>query len=762
MLRFIERKLLAKVILSGVIVSPLLISVKPVDSQNSYRTSTNAQLLITSSIQLTIGSSSSTKEEIRTSELSQWLIIGKILGLVGFCYLVVLWKRPLWLLYLPSELVLPGFQFLSPLKKIPTPIMLWLKYQPRVLDAWVAKHIDRVKERFECRSTVEHRKIHIPLPIEFDDGKKEANFLSDEYSELEQTFARDEFCLLICGEGGSGKTSLAYQIAKWAMTRNPDKYNHRMIPVIIEDELEKTSEDKSPALVSIVQQLKNLRIEEKQISGELLKQLLEKRRVLVIIDHLSEMNEYSREAVRKILRRNDAQLPINALIITSRSEEILSKESTCTIIRPLRISGEQLSIFMDAYLRQLGKRTLFQDAEYFTALGHLSQIVTDEGKITVLFAKLYADQMIAAVEGKRREELPKNLPELILGYLNELNRNQVTKRLPDPIVHRDAQIIAWKSLESTFKPETADRNEIIKAIAALEEQENSKAIAEQHLQYLEGEPLHLIRVVAPAKTRVRFSLDPLAEYLAALYVVERYQGNVAFWKEFIEQAKIKSNISGNIKGFLLAVRYSCIARPEFEIPEFVMDELARLADLDLEVLREEQLRRRINRLTTSLSLPDKSDRIFAAEELKSIGSSAIKALPALLEAIDDPDQEVRISILKAIANIGALSESESYLTRVSPDLTKFISKVMDMFGTGDKLVEMAAIDALAHIGSPAIPALEKTLDSRNRYVRFQSIEALINLGLTAIPALEKATRNKSSYIRYKATEALEQLKEKGI
>jgi HEAT repeat protein len=413
---------------------------------------------------------------------------------------------------------------------------------------------------------------------------------------------------------------------------------------------------------------------------------------------------------------------------------------------------------MDTYLSQLGKRALFQDAEYFAALGHLSQIVTEEGDITVLFARLYADQMIAAAEGRRREELPKSLPNLILDYLNELNRNQVTERLPDPIVHRDAQIIAWKCLEVTFKPETADRNEIINAIATLEEQENSKEIAEQHLQYLEGEPLHLIRLVAPAKTRVRFSLDPLAEYLAALYLVEHYQGNAEYWKEFIEQAKIKSDILGNIKGFLLAVRYSCIARPELKIPEFVTDELARLANLDLEVLREEQLRRRIDRLTTSLSSPNKGDRIFAAEELKSIGSSAIKALPALLEAVDDPDQEVRILILKAVANIGSLSES--YLALTSSDLTKFISKTMNMFETGNELLEMSAIDALANIGSPAISALEKTLESRNRYVRFRSIETLINLGSTAIPALEKATKNKSSYIRSKATEALEQLKVK--
>lgn len=75
------------------------------------------------------------------------------------------------------------------------------------------------------------------------------------------------------GEGGVGKTSLACQIAKWAMAKNKAERlcNHRILPVLIEEKLEAV-EGKPPLLEAITCQIKNLRDEEKPISEELLKQ----------------------------------------------------------------------------------------------------------------------------------------------------------------------------------------------------------------------------------------------------------------------------------------------------------------------------------------------------------------------------------------------------------------------------------------------------------------------------------------------------------
>ncbi|WP_072032384.1 hypothetical protein [Fischerella sp. PCC 9605] len=42
---------------------------------------------------------------------------------------------------------------------------------------------------------------------------------------------------------------------------------------------------------------------------------------------------------------------------------------------PLRVAGDRLSSFMEAYLTQRGKRHLFTDVEYFDACRRLSLMV---------------------------------------------------------------------------------------------------------------------------------------------------------------------------------------------------------------------------------------------------------------------------------------------------------------------------------------------------------------------------------------------------
>jgi hypothetical protein len=79
----------------------------------------------------------------------------------------------------------------------------------------------------------------------------------------------------------------------------------------------------------------------------------------------------------------------------------------------------------------------FPDPEFFDACRHLSQIV-DRGNITVFLAKLYAEQMIASkVESAQTltASLPDNVPDLMLHYINELNRDVHKDKLED--LYRD-------------------------------------------------------------------------------------------------------------------------------------------------------------------------------------------------------------------------------------------------------------------------------------------------------------------------------------
>ena len=173
--------------------------------------------------------------------------------------------------------------------------------------------------------------------------------------------------------------------------------------------------------------------------------------------------------------------------------------------------------------------------------------------ITALLAKLYAEQMIARQEHCPQGSLPTNLPDLVLGYLNELNRAvSKDRRRGDFEVQRDATILAWECLKNEFRPEPVA---IDTAEAALGEDARSR------LEYLE-DALKIIRTVEPAHDRLLFTLDPLAEYLAALHFVNKNRGDMAFWKDFATRAAAMSTEARPIEGFLLAVRECCLIRHE--------------------------------------------------------------------------------------------------------------------------------------------------------------------------------------------------------
>ena len=496
----------------------------------------------------------------------------------------IFWLRPLWLLKIDKALKSVG-SFKLPVidKEISLSwLLLMLKYHPRVLDAWVKAHLKSVQEAFEQKDTVSQRNVYIPIPVKHND-RIIAQLIG---KDLRSTFNKKRACLLIPGEGGVGKTSLACQIAKWGMSNDEVERlcKHRMLPVLIEDELEIAEEleirketeiqpgsmRKSPstrALIKAIQgQLQNLTDEVDTISEKLLERLLRERRILVIVDHLSEMSETTRKAIRP----DSPDFYVNALIVTSRSEEKLG-QVTKTTLKPVLIQGNRLSSFMEAYLNQANKRDLFTDSEFFKACTGLSQMV-GERPITALLAKLYANQLIAGkIEESQQSPLlnSDNIPDLMLWYLNELNRSVTESyKLDNRIVQQDAKVIAWECLKRTFRPTTAKRDTILAAL--------NKNDPENRLKYFE-ERLHLIQTIGAAQDKIRFTLDPLAEYLAAMHVLELCQKDQSFWKELWHQLTTVSEEA--ITGFLHAL-LDCfqVLGKEASLPQSIVEELSKIVD----------------------------------------------------------------------------------------------------------------------------------------------------------------------------------------
>ena len=501
-------------------------------------------------------------DEVRKSPRASALVIGYLF--VACLCLILLVKRPL--------LIWKINEAFTPIPKVKLPswvggidislphlfVIGFFQYHPRVLDAWILQNIASARIQFERSTTVRQREIYVDVPVELDRKVKPGL----EPADLKRVLGGNPARILIWGEGGAGKTTLACQIAKWVMSDDETirPCAQRMLPVMIEQDLNFEIEKNKTILIEAIRgRVRELTGRDEAPSEVLTKHLLARQRVLVIVDGLSELNDATRNKIRPI----NPEFSANALIVTSRLEEDL-ESATKAVLHPLRILGNRLSSFMDSYLVQRGKRGLFDDPEFFNLCGKLSLMVSDRDT-TVLLAKLYAEQSIAAKEGNQ-EKLPENIPDLMLEYLNQLNRKET--ELDDRAVHSVAKAIAWECVRQTYRPTPARTDAVLGALGG-------GSLAEARVRYLE-QKLRLIQVLGAGKDKIKFGLDPLSEYLAGLYVLDKYGDREASWREFLARADAMPGAPAATEGFLLAVRDCCLAkRAELNVPTFVPEELAR-------------------------------------------------------------------------------------------------------------------------------------------------------------------------------------------
>jgi HEAT repeat protein len=490
-----------------------------------------------------------------------------VLGVCGYVvgWLLLYWKSP-FLVFRLNEALIPyaGLKFPKLLGGIPLSYLMLggiLHYRPRVLDAWVASHIGTARNKFEKKLTVDQRRIHIDLPVLLDGKALPALRPSD----LRNCFGSERTYLLVPGEGGIGKTSLACQICKWAMSADATSRlcNHTMVPIWLEQQNFEIQNEKDSLIDNIRRELWYLTDTPDAPSAELVERLLKNRRILLVVDGLSEMSEAKRSAIQP----GKPQFAGRALLLTSRLDEGLAGVDLTTV-KPMRVHGEHLSTFMDAYLVQQGKKELFSDPEYFDYLGRLSRLV-QERDITVLLAKLYADQMIALKEGVSSGKLPENVPDLMLEYLNELNGKVVKVKMDDRIVHQAAKAIAWQCMKETFRSMPARVNRVTQELRVISDDVG------EILRSFENE-LHIVQTIGAGRDSIRFTLDPLAEYLAALWLIEAFGHDERDWQILLGSVDTKPGAPNAISGFLSALRDCCVIKgKDFGIPAFVSSELGR-------------------------------------------------------------------------------------------------------------------------------------------------------------------------------------------
>jgi HEAT repeat protein len=253
------------------------------------------------------------------------------------------------------------------------------------------------------------------------------------------------------------------------------------------------------------------------------------------------------------------------------------------------------------------------------------------------------------------------------------------------------------------------------------------------LGYLERR-LHLIETLEPERDRVRFLLDPVAEYLAGLHLVEIYKADESEWREFLAQADVKSGNTEASRGFLLAVRDCCLARRgHVPVPDFLEDQLTERAAVPA--------------LTELLSDKGADIRIAAAEAFGQIGPLAEPAEPALIRALKDDDKFVRRKAARILGAIGS---------RVEETVPALIEALRDE----DVFVRRRAAEALGRIGPAAVtavPALIEALRDESEICREKAAVALGQIGRATegvVPALIAALEDQNPDVRWQAAVAL--------
>jgi HEAT repeat protein len=127
--------------------------------------------------------------------------------------------------------------------------------------------------------------------------------------------------------------------------------------------------------------------------------------------------------------------------------------------------------------------------------------------------------------------------------------------------------------------------------------------------------------------------------------------------------------------------------------------------------------------------------------LGQIGTT--KAVPVIIEALNDPDRLVRIEIVKALAAIGVPA----------------IAPLMQVFREGDMQVRTGAMEALWMIGQPATTPLIMVLKDNQSDVRKRAALLLGEIGDTkAVDHLTTLLADENVAVRREAFEALEMIK----
>ena len=458
-----------------------------------------------------------------------------MLGALYYVLILLLFAiRPAMVVWLNEAIAtgrLPSSDFVA---KMAVPLLVGTQ---RCLDAFVRGATSRALQVFDHDSDVKTRATWVPAPIRINgelivefrrpaDLPANLPYVPGLFEIRRATGARARTSISIEEPGGIGKSALAFQIARWSASESPTArlLPHRMLPVLVDTPGRSLDEALKARLAYV--------FDVPRLSDRLLEVLLRERRVLAIVDGVSEKPS---EAMTAAIRPDAGAAQLHALVVTSR---LATRLPECTVIVP---QGLTLT-FLDGLLGEIIARNLgagrFTESQRETIRERLKAVMGDLATperptpeipmVAVILMLRRADELVTGPQDDLAA-LPSTFSELVQGYVEQLLRGDDEAKWLR-IARRAAVACLAKEFVPTWQP--------LAAYAA-------EGLTTADLDRLVTAGLLIVGGTRD-DVQYKFALDPMAETLAAKELMIRVRDKVL---GEVELRALRDNAGEHATGF---------------------------------------------------------------------------------------------------------------------------------------------------------------------------------------------------------------------
>jgi photosystem II stability/assembly factor-like uncharacterized protein len=454
--------------------------------------------------------------------------------------------RPLWLLPLMkaqedlSKHGVSGWSghALTLIVKLVLPI---LSRQPKVLDAWVDLHADRLAVAFdEAAKKVSDQAPYWALPVTGPDGAQFRPSLDT----MAGFFKPKRVFMEIVGQGGAGKTRLALQICTWLTS---DRLAvHPAAAVLVDEEF-------TDVLATVSAKVKATLGNDAPVPA-FLNMLLLRGRLWVVIDRVSERQQATRLAVSRIYESVSPKV----VVCTSRQPIDLSGGRKITL-KPEPLVPETMLEFVLALLREADARRLFPDpnqlVDVINAIAPHPAGPSDMPRVTPLLVTIIVAEAIEAARAHGTaalKNLPPSVPKIYFSYVLRLDETRQDRPAAPgttaaALVGRAATIVACAELGEDFRPKRVNDAAVHRALMA---DQQIQATGIDFIDRFVQNGL-LSRRTIGFESSVEYLLDPLAECLAAYAHALDCGASLERWQVLVQRV---AGMGTGAQGFMAALR----------------------------------------------------------------------------------------------------------------------------------------------------------------------------------------------------------------